>query len=163
MTIVVCPLDAVGAACATHAPPHTIGLLGPDAPLPAISSGARLDLRFNDIVAETEGLVAPSDRHVAQFIAFLADWDRASPLLIYCWAGVSRSTAGALIAAAVRDGPGVEAQAAQRLRQVAPFATPNRRLITLADAQLRRGGAMTAATEAIGRGAETSMGALFRL
>lgn len=63
----------------------------------------------------------------------------------------------------VRSGGGEEVALADALRSAAPFATPNRRLVALADAALDRQGRMVEAVAAIGRGAETSTGATFRL
>lgn len=164
MTVIVCPLDAAVDACADHAATHIISLLAPPAEAPLFAgTAARLRLSFNDIVTPTDGLVAPDAQHIERLLEFLTSWDRASPLLIHCWAGVSRSTAAGYIAATLRDGPGSEAALAARLRQRAPFATPNSLIVALADQALGRHGAMTAAIAAIGRGAETSQGALFRL
>ena len=43
------------------------------------------------------GLVLPCEEHVADLVQFALDWDRKAPLLIHCWAGISRSTAAAFI------------------------------------------------------------------
>ena len=39
----------------------------------------------------------PCEEHVADLVQFALDWDRKAPLLIHCWAGISRSTAAAFI------------------------------------------------------------------
>ena len=39
----------------------------------------------------------PCETHVADLVQFARDWDRKAPLLIHCWAGISRSTAAAFI------------------------------------------------------------------
>lgn len=164
MTIIVCPLDEAAEACAAHGAGHVISLLAPPAETPDfVGPAARLRLSFNDIVVPTDGLIEPNTHHIARFLDFLDGWDRRSPLLIHCWAGVSRSTAAGYIAATLRDGPGSEELLAARLRQRAPFATPNSLIVALADQALGRQGAMTAAIAAIGRGAETAKGVLFRL
>ena len=164
MTIIVCPLDEAAQACATHGAGHVISLLAPPADTPQfIGPAARLRLSFNDIVTPTEGLIEPNANHIERLLDFLEGWDRHSPLLIHCWAGVSRSTAAGYIAATLRDGPGSEIALAARLRERAPFATPNSLIVALADQALGRQGAMTAAIAGIGRGAETAKGVLFRL
>ena len=84
-------------------------------------------------------------------------------MLVQCWAGVSRSTAAAYVVACALEGEGREADVARRLREAAPFATPNPLIVALADAQLGREGRMVEAVAAIGRGAETSMGRMFVL
>ena len=142
MTVIVCPLDAAVDACRVHAASHVVSLLAPPAAAPDFDDGAsRLLLSFNDIVAPAAGLVAPDAGHIAQLLAFLDSWDRRSPLLIHCWAGVSRSTAVGYVAATLRDGPGSEVALARRVRQRAPFATPNSLIVALADERLGRGGA----------------------
>jgi predicted protein tyrosine phosphatase len=164
MTVIVCPLDAAIDACGALAATHVVSLLAPPAETPAFDGpAARLRLSFNDIVTPAEGLVAPNPRHIEQLLGFLEGWNRLSPLLIHCWAGVSRSTAAGYIAATLRDGPGSETALAARLRRRAPFATPNSLIVALADRALGRQGAMTAAIDAIGRGAETDKGRLFEL
>jgi predicted protein tyrosine phosphatase len=52
---------------------------------------------------------------------------------------------------------------AQALRRASPTATPNRRLVALADDRLGRQGRMIAAITAIGRGADCYEGAPFAL
>lgn len=164
MTIIISPLDEAVEACVAHDATHIVSLLAPPATAPHFPGGAeRLLLAFNDIVEPRDGLVAPDAGHIARLLQFLQTWDRRSPLLIHCWAGVSRSTAVGYIAAGLRDGPGSEIDLAQRLRERAPYATPNRLIVALADEALGRNGAMSAAIAAIGRGAETSKGAPFSL
>jgi predicted protein tyrosine phosphatase len=75
---------------------------------------------------------------------------------------VSRSTAAAYAIACLLSSPD-EDRTAQELRLAAPFATPNRRLVALADTALGRQGRMSKAISGIGRGAEVSMGSTFRL
>ena len=65
-----------------------------------------------------------------------AAWDRAAPLLIHCFAGVSRSTAAAFIAACALSPRRDEGEIARALRAASPTATPNARLVALADATL---------------------------
>ena len=88
--------------------------------------------------------------------------DGPRPLLIHCWAGISRSCAAAYILACDRN-PGHEQEIAVDLRRRAPFATPNRLMVQLADDMLVRGGRMVDAIDAIGRGAEATWGEPFRL
>lgn len=84
-------------------------------------------------------------------------------MLIQCWAGVSRSPAAAYVIACTLSHEGQEASLARELRLAATFATPNLRLIALADRALGRQGRMIDAIRAIGRGAETSLGRPFTL
>ena len=56
-----------------------------------------------------------------------------------------------------------ETAIAQALRRASPTATPNIRIVSLADRLLGRNGRMVAAVETIGRGIMTSEAAPFRL
>ena len=58
-----------------------------------------LVLAVDDITAPTEGYTAPGDEHVQRLIHFVGKWDRAAPMVVHCYAGISRSTAGAYVAA----------------------------------------------------------------
>jgi predicted protein tyrosine phosphatase len=109
-------------------------------------------LEMDDIAEEMDGMIAPSEQHVEQLIAFLKRWDRAQPMVVHCYAGISRSTAAAFIAACAISPERSEAEIAARLRAASPTAYPNRRLVALADRYLKRGGKMTAAIETMGFG-----------
>jgi len=165
MKLIVAPLHEVAGLAARHQPSHLISLASPgqvDATL-TDASPHRLDLRFNDIAESRAGLTPPTEADVAALLAFTASWDGARPMLIHCWAGVSRSTAAAYVIACVRSAPGREAMWAARLRDAAPTATPNPLFVALADRLLTRGGAMSRAIAVIGRGAETAWGEAFEL
>ena len=162
MRLIVSPLPQVERLLAAHRPSDLVTLASPGADA-AFDAEHRLDLRFNDIAAPREGLVAPSLEHVEALLAFADGWTGARPLLIHCWAGVSRSTAAAYAVACARTAPGREAAWASRLRDAAPTATPNALIVAHADRLLDRDGAMIRAVEAIGRGAETDWGAPFEL
>lgn len=128
-----------------------------------IAPKRHLRLVMNDISEPQPGLVPPSDSHVQELIDFVVAWDRRLPMLIHCWAGISRSTAAAFITLCALNPRIEERRIAQTLRSASPTATPNRRLILLADGLLKRGGRMTKAVDAIGRGETTMEGALFQL
>ena len=66
-------------------------------------------------------------------------------VLIHCEAGVSRSSAAALIMYADWLGPGREQEAMERVLSQRPAAIPNRRMIELADKLLDRGGRLVEA------------------
>ncbi|MBN9480998.1 MAG: protein tyrosine phosphatase [Bordetella sp.] len=162
MRLIVSPLPQVERLLAEHRPSHLATLASPGTE-PAFEAEHRLDLRFNDIAAPRQGLVAPSAEHVAALLAFAEGWTGARPMLIHCWAGVSRSTAAAYAIACARTAPGREAAWAARLRRAAPSATPNPLIVAHADRLLNRDGAMVRAVQAIGRGAETDWGDPFEL
>lgn len=160
--IVVSPLSKLEAQLDRHQPSHILSLSSSDLP-PMPTTSKRLALIFNDIVEPRDGLVIPDENHVHQLLAFGREWDRVRPLLIHCYAGVSRSTASAYIVALALNPKFDEAALSQKLRQLSPSATPNIRLIELADRILKRSGRMVDAINAIGRGQDAFEGAVFSL
>jgi predicted protein tyrosine phosphatase len=107
-----------------------------------IEPGRHLVLGISDISRALDGHVLAGRDDVARLLAFLRGWDRAAPMVIHCWAGISRSTAAAYIAACALAPARDEEAAADALRAAAPSATPNARLVALADAALGRRGRM---------------------
>ena len=110
---------------------------------------AHLRVAVHDITEPEFDGVLIEEAHVRQLIAFIEAWDAAEgALLTHCYAGISRSTAAALIACYVKTGDGETSAAA--LRTAAPHAAPNRRIISLADAVLGCAGALSDARERMG-------------
>jgi predicted protein tyrosine phosphatase len=128
-----------------------------------IARERHLRIAVSDIDAPREGHILPGEEHIDRLLAFLEEWDRSAPLVIHCYAGVSRSPAAAFIAACALTPRRSEMEIARELRRVSPTATPNRRLVAIADDRLGRGGRMSAAIAAIGRGADCYEGAPFAL
>ncbi len=118
---------------------------------------------MSDIVEHLDGHVAPDVAHVQTLLDFVRAWDRAHPMLIHCYAGVSRSTAAAYVAACALRRDFCEFETAQTLRALSPTATPNARIIAIADNLLGRGGRMISAINEIGRGADCYEGVPFAL
>ncbi len=119
------------------------------------------DITFGGTGKKAGDLIAPQEEHVEEVIRFARAWDRATPLLVHCWMGVSRSPAAAAIAA-LAIAPDQDDQAlALRLRAASPFATPNSRLIEIGDHLLDRKGRLVAAIKSIGRGADADGNAPF--
>jgi predicted protein tyrosine phosphatase len=165
-TLHVCPLSRLNDTIAAIGPSHVVSLMGVGAQIerPAsIAPDRHLFIGVSDIVEPTDGHVLASPEHMEQLLAFVRAWDRESPLLFHCWAGISRSTAAAYIAACALAPERDEAELAGALRKAAPSATPNARFVTLADDLLGRKGRMTDAIQAIGRGAEAMEGTPFML
>jgi predicted protein tyrosine phosphatase len=97
-----------------------------------------------------------------RLVTFIRGWDQSAPMLIHCWAGISRSTASAFTAMCmVRDEP--EDKLAWELRDASPSATPNRLLVSYVDQLLGRDGRMVEAIDAIGRGTEAFEGTPFQI
>lgn len=152
MAILVCPLSQVPRLLKSRRPSHVVSLLDPHSPFPHAPDVEHLRVKVNDITEETPGWTAPAESHVSEIIEFVSRWPRSDPILIHCYAGISRSTATAFITACVHNPRADEAEIAWALRRASPVAWPNRRIVALADAELGRGGRMSRAVEAIGAG-----------
>lgn len=162
----VCPLSQLDATLKAHQPSHVLSLVSPgtQVDLPEdYEPQQHLVLEFNDIPEEREGYIAPSAEHVQRILEFGRCVPAHGVLLVHCWAGVSRSTAAAYMIACDRLPEANEARLADHLRQISAVATPNPRLIALADEALMRDGRMQAAIAGIGRGADTFEGNCFTL
>jgi predicted protein tyrosine phosphatase len=153
MSIIVCPLSRANEIARRHGPSRAVSVLDRDTAFPALGMGARhLQLDVHDIEAEMDGMDACCDARMRRILDFVGGWERDAPILVHCYAGISRSTATAYITACLHNPDVDEALIAQALREASPTATPNRRFVALADAALGRDGRMNAAIEAIGRG-----------
>jgi predicted protein tyrosine phosphatase len=104
-----------------------------------------LKLDVDDITQPKLAKILPSERHVLKLLDFVADWDQDSPLLIHCFAGMSRSTACAYIALCALNPKVDEVRIAKAMRRLSTTATPNPKLIALADDTLGRNGRMISA------------------
>lgn len=162
----VCSLDLIDETIAKTGSEYLVSIINKDMMpnTPAIiESNNHLKLSFNDIAIPTQGFVNAQTSDIEKLINFLNNWDQQKSIIFHCWAGVSRSTAGAYIAANFVRGQGAEQELAQNLRQAAPFASPNSLVINLADACMQRNGKMIAAIDNIGRGSFTHGGKPFTL
>lgn len=153
MTLIVCSLANVPKVIAARRPSHLVTLIGPAAMIETpdgVDPDRHLKLGFHDIVDPAEDMIRPAAEHVERLLEFGAGWRAEAPMLVHCWAGVSRSTAAAFILACAHHPAVREAEIAQALRRASPTAFPNPRMVALADAQLGRQGRMTAAVAAMG-------------
>lgn len=164
--IIVGPLNKVQPLIDAHGVAHVVTLLAPNTPHDApqgIAPERHLKLFFHDIVAPMEGHIPPSTGDAERLISFLESWDRQDPMLIHCWAGISRSTAAAYTALCMFRPESDEEELALELRNASPSATPNKLIVSLADEVLGRSGRMVKAVARIGRGADAFEGTPFIL
>jgi predicted protein tyrosine phosphatase len=129
----------------------------------SIAEANHLLLDMDDIVTVVDGYAPPNEEHVGKLIDFVTAWDRSAPIVVHCYAGISRSTAGAFITACALNPTRDEASIARAIRSFSPTAQPNIRLVSLADDLLGRKGRMTNAVRAIGPGLAAYEGHPFRL
>ncbi len=123
--------------------------LAPETPK-ALSPRNHLKLDMHDIAEAQPGAMAPAIEHVSELLDFVRGWDRTTPLLIHCYAGLSRSTAAAFITLCALNPQAPESTVARALRRASDTAVPNRLFVSLADAMLRREGRMVAALDGMG-------------
>ena len=122
-----------------------------------------LVLCMDDIAEPMDGYVVPCEDHVSRLIAFARNWDRTAPMVVLCYAGISRSTAGAFVTACALNPGRSELRIAQELRRLSNTASPNRRIVSIADSLLGRQGRMVDAIGAIGLGMSAYEANPFRL
>jgi predicted protein tyrosine phosphatase len=153
--IVVCSLSRLSETVKQHGARHVVTLLAdkdkvfcPD----GVEKSNHLWLGMDDIASEIEGMTPPGERHVASLVNFLERWDLSSPLVVHCFAGISRSSAAAFISACAKHPHRDEAEFARRIRAASTTASPNPRLVALADNYLGRKGRMVDAIASIGSG-----------
>jgi len=166
MTLIVTPLSRLPQVIAERAPSHLITLLSPDELIPTpdgFPAERHLRLGVHDIAVAEEGLILPDAPLVERIFAFAQPWDAAQPMVVHCWAGISRSTATAFAIACERNPHADELEIALRMRKASPSAFPNRRIVALADDILDRRGRMLEAVEAMGANGFASEGVPFDL
>jgi predicted protein tyrosine phosphatase len=111
-----------------------------------------LRVQMDDITEHMDGFMAPSDSHIEQVLDFVRGWDRNAPLVIHCYAGISRSTASAFAAACMLNPHRDEISIARQIRAASAIASPNRLIVSLADRALGREGRMLRALDEMGPG-----------
>jgi predicted protein tyrosine phosphatase len=161
----VCSLSRLHETVEETGARHVVSLLGDEAierPVVIVPEN-HLWLRLHDISAPLDGYIVPGEQHVADLLNFVRGWDRRAPLVMHCYAGISRSTASAFASVCALSPHRDERSIAQALRLASPTATPNIRIVSLADRLLGRGGRMTSAIETIGRGILAAEAEPFRL
>ena len=122
-----------------------------------------LILNVDDISTPMDGYTAPGEEHVARLIEFVGAWDRTAPMVVHCFAGISRSTAGAFVVACALNPDRDETEIALAIRRASRTAQPNARIVAIGDCLLDRGGRMVQAVESIGPADVAMEGNPFRL
>jgi predicted protein tyrosine phosphatase len=159
--IFVTPLSAVPEVIRSHRPSHLVTLLSPEHMIETPDGIARdrhLRLGVNDIIDAQSGDNPPTMDHIEELLAFARQWPADDPILVHCWAGVSRSMAASYIILCDRLGRGSELLAARAIRSRAPHAYPNALLVHYGDVALGRQGRMVDAIRSIGPGTMVAEG-----
>lgn len=154
-TIHVCGVGVLPATAARVGATHIVTLIRDHGPVdtpPGIEPANHLRVDVNDITTPADGMIHPQDFHVTEVLDFARAWNHASPMIVHCFAGISRSTASAFSILCALNPEASEEQIAQRLREASPTATPNFLIVSIADDILGRGGRMVDAIDKIGTG-----------
>jgi predicted protein tyrosine phosphatase len=162
----VCSLAALPATVKSTGASHILTVMANVAQVerPAsVLAANHLKVQVDDITEAIEGFVVPSDIHIEQVLNFVRGWDRNAPLVVHCYAGISRSTASAFAAVCALNPHRDEIAIARQIRASSPIAQPNRLIVGLADKALGREGRMLRALDAMGPGSLTSIGQPFRI
>lgn len=155
MKLIVSSLADMPTIIRVARPSHLITLLGPDSMIATprgIAAERHLKVAVHDIAEPNEGLIHPTADIVENILRFGRTWEPRDPMLVHCWAGVSRSSATAFILACERAPETSEQTIAEHLRRASVAATPNPLMVELADDMLGRGGRMVDAVRSIGIG-----------
>ena len=128
-----------------------------------IVAANHLILGMDDITGPLDGYTHPAEEHVVEPVEFVRRWDRRAPLVMHCYAGISRSTAGAFISACALNPDRDERSIARIIRKSSATAMPNIMLVSHADRILRRNGRMVEAIMSLGPGLLAQEGEPFRL
>jgi predicted protein tyrosine phosphatase len=162
----VCSLAALPSTVETTGASHVLTVMAnvaqvqrPASVLPA----NHLRVQMDDITEAAEGFIAPSDIHIEQVLNFVRGWDRHAPLVVHCYAGISRSTASAFAAVCALNPHRDEITIARQIRAASPIAAPNRLIVSLADKALGREGRMLRALDEMGPGSLTTVGQPFHI
>ena len=164
--ILVTPLSAVSGVIRSHRPSHLVTLLSPEHMIETpegFRSDRHLRLGVNDVVDINAGENPPAMTHIQELLEFTRSWPAEDPILVHCWAGVSRSMAATYTILCDRLGPGCELQAARAIRNRAPHAYPNALLVQYADELLDRQGRMIEAIKSIGAGEIVAEGSIVEI
>ena len=164
MTIYVSNLSDLEVHASAVRPKRLISIIQPELQPPtplAVTPAHHLRVPVHDISEPVCGAILPERSHIAAVIDFLDGWRARDPLMVDCLAGVSRSSAVALIAHFLTTGDAFAS--ARALRGAAPHAWPNRRIVALADTVLDCGGQLRDAVDAMGAASPETMGTLVAL
>jgi predicted protein tyrosine phosphatase len=160
--ITVCGLEELAGPRAVDAT-HVLSIMDPGWPEPealrAFDVHRRLKLHFHDVIEPAPGWIAPERWDVELLLAFGRDLgavhseavEEDPHLLVHCHAGVSRSTAAAILLLAQRDPVMPAEDAVLEVVRLRPQAWPNLRMIEFGDALLSRDGEIVAAVGALYR------------
>jgi predicted protein tyrosine phosphatase len=162
----VCSLAALPATVKATGASHILTVMANVAQVQrpdSVLAANHLKVQMDDITEALEGFVAPTETHIEQVLTFVRGWNRQAPLVVHCYAGISRSTASAFAAVCALNPHRDEIAIARQIRSASAIASPNRLIVSLADKALGRDGRMLRALDEMGPGSLTVEGRPFRI
>jgi predicted protein tyrosine phosphatase len=132
---------------------HLLSVLDPEYPEPEslglLSPTHRLQLRFHDVIDRQPGQILVEAEQISQVLAFGRDLPVADGhLLVHCHAGISRSTAFAILLLAQALPEVSSEEIVAEIVRIRARTWPNLRIIELGDEILGRKGTLVAAVRA---------------
>ena len=164
--LIVTPLSLIEQTILRERPSHLLSLLGPDYMIDAhgaFETARHLRISVHDISNALPGHTEPTRAHAVEVLAFADTWDRKRPMLIHCWAGISRSTASMFMILCKLNPEVRELDILRRMRTRAPHVKPNGLLTAHADTLLGRDGRMVDALDLVGAADMVEMGRYFEI
>jgi predicted protein tyrosine phosphatase len=163
LRVTICGLDELAGHCALGVT-HVLSILDPGWPEPEplrdFELSRRLKLNFHDVIEAEPGWIAPERFDVELLLAFgrslgeivdEAGAEAATHLLVHCHAGVSRSTAAAILLLAQHEPARSAQNVVGQVIRARPRAWPNLRMIEMGDELLGRDGEIVASVRALYR------------
>jgi predicted protein tyrosine phosphatase len=158
LRVTVCGLEELAGPRAVDAT-HVLSIMDPGWPEPealrSFDVHRRLKLRFHDVIDPSPEWIAPERWDVELLLAFgrnlgtvrsdIGEEAIHPHLLVHCHAGVSRSTAAAILLLAQRDPVMPAEDAVLEVVRLRPQAWPNLRMIEFGDELLGRDGEIVSA------------------
>lgn len=165
LRLTICGLDEIAGHCAAVEVTHVLSILDPGWPEPEslrdFALDRRLKLNFHDVIEAEPGWITPERCDVELLLSFgrnlieipcqAGDEPSETHLLVHCHAGVSRSTAAAILLLAQHDPDRPARDVVGQVIRLRPRAWPNLRIVEMGDALLGRNGEIVAAVSALYR------------
>ena len=151
--VTICGIEELEGHCARGVT-HVLSILDPGWPEPDSLSrfdiNRRLRLRFHDVIESQPGWIAPERWDIELLLAFSRDLTMANEahLLVHCHAGVSRSTAAAILVMAQTCPDRPADEVLREVVRLRPRAWPNLRILEFGDEILGRHGEIVEAARA---------------
>ncbi len=166
--VTICGLEELGGHCVPGSGSditHILSILDPGWPEPEpirrFEIGRRLKLHFHDVIEPIPGWIPPERWDVELLLAFGRNLggeagegrgrSASSHLLIHCHAGVSRSTASAILLLAQQHPERTAHDIVGQVIRLRPQAWPNLRIVEIGDALLGREGELVASVSMLYR------------